>query len=159
MHCQPGKRRWDVDAKWAVSMLVTILVAISGSCFSLGSRLGSLEEGQKSTDQRFADFGRQVDRMERATERLDGYVRRLDESVGALERNVKRLDAGAGTIEGLEGRFLALQAEHNGLQGSVDRLRTTRGGVSEELGTQLRRIEERLNEVAAKVGVPVKGAS
>jgi len=140
-------------------MFLTILIAISGSCFSLGSRLGSLEQGQKSMDQRFTDFGRQVGQMERANETLDGYVRRLEASVGALERDVRRLDAGASTLGGLDGRLLALQTEHKGLQGSVDGLRSMPGGLSEDLRNQLKRIEDRLNEVATKVGVPGKTTS
>ena len=142
-----------MDARWAITTIVTVLLALSTTCYNLGSRVGTvegkLEEGLKGINQRFTDFDGQVGQINRANKDLDSIVRRLEVSVGVLERDAKRLEAGTGALAGLEGRLAGLQADHKALQGSLDRPR---------YDDQLKRIEDRLNELASKLQAP-KGVS
>jgi len=122
--------------------------------------MGRVEGKLDEVDKRFTDFGSELDRMRAAVTRFDEQVRKLENNVAVLDRDVKRFDAAVNGLWAFDARVAALQADHKAIQGSLEALRSNvPGPFYEDVTNALRRIEERLNDVASKLQVAPRGPS
>ena len=137
-----------------IAIVVTIVIATSTAWCSLYRSVGTVEGKVDTINSRFGDFGKNVDTLTAQGTRFDERLRDLETLTNNLRTSVSELAR-------LQQLLNELQAEHKTVQSSVDVIRDRVApeggeplpvGFYQDVTSRLRRVEQRLDDVASKLG-------